>query len=34
MPEEINELQDLPEEDDEQGPALDTSGKSTVSWGC
>ena len=33
MPEEINELQDLPEEDEEQGPALDKA-NSTVSWGC
>ena len=34
MPEEIDGLGALPEEDEEQGPALETSGKSTVSWGC
>jgi hypothetical protein len=33
MPEEINELQDLLEEDEEQGPALDKA-KSTVSVNC
>jgi hypothetical protein len=35
MPEEINELQDLPEEDEEQGPELEKSGgPSTYSVVC
>jgi hypothetical protein len=33
MPEEINELQDLPEEDEEQAPGVAVA-NSTVSWGC